>query len=1049
MNTSSTRHRQRRRSGTRHPVWRAAVATARIVGRVLQGVLASTVLGALLAGLPWALWHYIGWPLPDHLPDWVEVQAVLLGPMTTTFLLDVLACLCWITWAAFVIDVAHCTLAALQGLRWPELHAGGPVHAVAAILIGVLVASLLGNRSLTAAATGMPEGTSGSSAVVATAPTWNTAVPRIQPITTAGRTPSAAAIVHRSAEIPASTVETVIVRAPEGGIHDSLSRIAARTLGDGIRWPEIFELNKGKLQPGGGRFTNPNLIFPGEELALPPTTTPETSPPRSGDQDGTASTLPVPPPPPPTSTPPSPSSTPVPSTSPSPPSSEQHAPPASPAAPDLPTDARPRRDPGIAWGPEVFVGLGLAAAVSAALVMARRRSRRTYQPGSGRRDDDLPVAPVVYQLRLAHLRAEHDDTDGNRDPDESGNHGRRGAARPLVVGAPAPSTDPSSVHATVDTAAGIGVRDGRDIALDLASAQGLGLLGAGAPAAARALLLAMLATEHPPAGRAPRQVRSGATVIVPAGDLALLLGPEATRSELPTTLRVVADLDTALDELEAEILRRTRENEPSRQQAWPVVALVARPPDQNTQRLQAVLDNGAPLGVVAILLGQWRPGVTTYIRADGTVTATSPGPGEALRGTRVFRLPEAATTDLLDLLRQAQPDTPPSTADGPENARASSNTAAAVGNPNTPETTTTGYEVPDNTELEVTAISDAEQPDITRARPVTDPAWHSETTTSPPDRSSGDQHPNRAHVHAETTSPAGHVAEEPEREPGLDDRPVTPIALTVLGSPHVRWRHDPRDENSSARDVTSAFPPRQRELLVFLAVHPDGVHRDALVTALWEDNPPERPTNALNTALSRLRRCVREATDGALSDITIIGESRYQLDPALVDVDYWHFHTAVAARRAAATDDERIIAYQRIVTNYGGKLADGMDTEWIDAAREAARRDAIDAVAALARAHVNTDPEYTLDLLETAREFDPHNELLYRDIMRLQERLDRHDAIPRTLALLSARMAEVGDKPTAQALDLAARLQHRTDPPPSEGHRRQEGEHRRGTAAAS
>jgi DNA-binding SARP family transcriptional activator len=1021
MNASSARRRHRRRSGTRHPVWRAAVATARIVGRVVQGVLAATVLGALLAGLPWALWHYVGWPLPDHLPDWVEVQAVLLGPMTTSFLLDVLACLCWITWAAFVIDVARCTLAALQGLRWPELHTGGPVHAVAAILIGVIVASLLGNRSVTPAAAGVSEGTSGSGAVVATAPAWDTAAPRIQLIATAGRAPSAGAGVHRPAEIPASAVETVVVRAPEGGIHDSLSRIAARTLGDGTRWPEIFELNKGKLQPGGGRFTNPNLIFPGEELALPPTTTPETSPPRSGDQDGTASTLPTPPPPPLTSTPPSPSSTPVPSTSPSPPSTEQHAPPASPAAPDLPTDARSRRDPGITWGSELFVGLGLAAAVSAALMMARRRSRRTYQPGSGRRDDDLPVAPVVYQLRLAHLRAEHD-TDGHLDTDEGNDRGRRDDARPLVVGAPTPNTNISSVHATVDTAAEIGVRDGRDIALDLASAQGLGLLGAGAPAAARALLLAMLAAEHPPAGRAPRQARSGATVIVPAGDLALLLGPEATRTELPTTLRVVADLDTGLDELEAEILHRTRENEPSRQQAWPVVALVAHPPEQNTQRLQAVLDNGAPLGIIGILLGQWRPGVTTYIRADGTVTATSPGPGEALRGTRVFRLPEAATADLLDLLRQAQPDTPPSIADLPENARESWTTAAAGrGNGNTPEAATAGDEVPDDTELEVTAITDAE-PDITRPGPATSSA--------------------------ETASPGDDVAEVPELEPGLDDRPVTPIALTVLGSPQVRWRRDPRDENRSERDVTSAFPPRQRELLVFLAVHPDGVHRDALVAALWEDNPPERPTNALNTALSRLRRCVREATDGALSDITIIGESRYQLDPALVDVDYWHFHTAVAARRAA-TEDERIIADQRIVAGYGGILADGMDTEWIDAAREAARRDAIDAVAALARAHVDTDPEYTLDLLETAREFDPHNELLYRDIMRLQDRLDRHDAIPRTLALLSTRMAEVGDKPTPQALDLAARLQHRPDPPPSESHGRQEGEHRRGTAAAS
>jgi hypothetical protein len=76
-----------------------------------------------------------------------------------------------------------------------------------------------------------------------------------------------------------------------------------------------------------------------------------------------------------------------------------------------------------------------------------------------------------------------------------------------------------------------------------------------------------------------------------------------------------------------------------------------------------------------------------------------------------------------------------------------------------------------------------------------------------------------------------------------------------------------------------------------------------------------------------------------------------------------------------------------------GCLAEGVDAEWIEAPREATRRDALDAVAALARALVNSDPQRTLDLLETARAFDPHNELLYRDIMRLQHRLGHLDAI--------------------------------------------------------
>lgn len=60
-----------------------------------------------------------------------------------------------------------------------------------------------------------------------------------------------------------------------------------------------------------------------------------------------------------------------------------------------------------------------------------------------------------------------------------------------------------------------------------------------------------------------------------------------------------------------------------------------------------------------------------------------------------------------------------------------------------------------------------------------------------------------------------------------------------------------------------------------------------------------------------------------------------------------------------------------------------------------------------------------------ARAFDPHNELLYRDIMRLQQQLGHLDAIPRTLTLLTTRLTEIDETPTAQVLELATCLQQR------------------------
>lgn len=50
---------------------------------------------------------------------------------------------------------------------------------------------------------------------------------------------------------------------------DYLWAIAHRFYGDGSRWPEIFEVNRGRVMPGGARFVDPNLIHPGWVLDIP------------------------------------------------------------------------------------------------------------------------------------------------------------------------------------------------------------------------------------------------------------------------------------------------------------------------------------------------------------------------------------------------------------------------------------------------------------------------------------------------------------------------------------------------------------------------------------------------------------------------------------------------------------------------------------------------------------------------------------------------------------------------------------------------------------
>ncbi|GHE80882.1 hypothetical protein GCM10017786_08930 [Amycolatopsis deserti] len=860
-----------------------------VAARLLRGLLAAVILVALLGGLPWALIRFIGWPLPDHLPTLADIEGVLLGPMTTNFLLDFLACLSWVVWALFTVDVARCAIEVARDMRVPGVIAAGPLRHVTGALIGAILIAIVGHR----VGHGLTAGTSSSTEVV------TTSVVRLVDHE------------HGSADgIVAARSVVAMAPDPVTGVHDSLWRIAQRTLGDGNRWPEIFDLNRGKRQPNGGVFDRPSLIFPGEEFRLP--------------ADATA---------PPEITPPT---TAAPAEQPTPPTPEP--PPAEDTSPPRPGASG---EAGFRWGEELFVGLGLASAVSAALLIARRRHRRRYRPGSGDRTD-LPVAPVVYQLRLAHLRATEDEPN-------------------TTYGEPPTASEPPLAQ---DSTLPVGVRDGREVALDLASVHGLGLIGEGAPAAARALLVAAAATH------------SGAGVICPVEDADALLGHRTDQSKLPAGVQLVANVEGALDALEAETLARARQTPNAQAEPWPPVLLVARAPERHRQRLQAVLDNGSCFGVTGLLLGQWPAGVTAYVRAEGTVSATNPGPGERLRGMRMFRLGDDHLADLLALLRQTEtPD---------ESDRH-----------NTPDELEPGLEL--RAGQSARDQSDAGLEILRGTADLADPLVPIPSQQRP--------------------SPTGNQQDA-----------LAPLRATVLGPVRVWWRPRPAQAAESVEnEVTSAFQPRVRELLVFLSLHPDGVSREALIAALWPAGPPEKTTNALNTSLSRLRRAIGAATDGALSDVVVTGEGRYRLDPGLVEVDYHRFAAAVAARRAATNQQDRIDANRRAVESYAGPLADGMSTEWIETARESIRRDAIDAVAALARALVDEDPQQTLDLLEIARAFDPHNELIYRDIMRLQERLGQLDAIPRTLTLLTTRLAEVDDQPSPQTVSLAERLQRRHD----------------------
>lgn len=906
------RRRNRRRG--------VVVTLARRTSLVMRGAAAAGLLVTLIAGIPWGLGHYIGWPLPDHMPATREIASALTAPLSAALLLDTLACALWATWAVILFDVLRTAAEAVRTATWP-LHkptAPGPLSTIAAALVGAVVLAILPNRDpqVSAAAQKRPLVVSAPVDVTQPSGTWS------------GKS-------RLAADGPTDTTTTAVVHSPRDGVHDSLWRIAERRLGDGSRWPEIYALNRDRVQADGRVLNHPNLIQPGWVLRLP---TSPTAPPDDGHEPNNGSESP-------SSKPPSPGS-PSPSQAPQPSSDSSN-----------PTE-RPdtSREPGVHLPGGAFVGFGLAAAIAAALFLVRRRRRIRYRPGSGERSD-VHIAPVVRALRRAH------------DEVSSGTEGSDGG-EPAV----SPVEEPEHV---------VGVKDGRTLAWDLARSRGLGLVGTGALDAARALLVSLLATRRD-------EERHNVEIVIPAPNVRDLLRADSSVPRGLRHLRVANDLTEALQMMEAELLSRSRTvgdgGKPNGVRRTEMV-LLATPTQAEERRLQAILDNGSHLGMAGILIGQWSPGGTLWIRQDGTVAATNLSHSEPFTGARLFTLPADDARALIDLLAEgaaAEPVTQQAGSSAPP-------VREALPRPRRRLTPPSQREHPGEIDVQESDLGDAISPSDGEAAPA---------------------------VSAQERAPApgAHDPEQAASDKGLDHA----IRLSVLGPVRLMYRSP---ESGAPVDITNSLARKQREVLAFLALHHEGARRETLAATIWPDAPRSRPYNSLHATLSQLRRALRSATHDALGDITLHDDARYALDPEQVGVDLWEFRAAVdVARDPTGDEGDRHAGLEKAASLYTGDFADDVVTEWTEAPREALRREYLDSVSTLVRAQSRTDPRRALHLLERARELDRYNEAIYRDIARMQARLGLLDAVSRTLELLRRALAELGEEPSNRTVALCLTL---------------------------
>ncbi|MFG1888111.1 hypothetical protein ACGFIR_09610 [Micromonospora sp. NPDC049051] len=195
------------------------------------------------------------------------------------------------------------------------------------------------------------------------------------------------------------------------------------------------------------------------------------------------------------------------------------------------------------------------------------------------------------------------------------------------------------------------------------------------------------------------------------------------------------------------------------------------------------------------------------------------------------------------------------------------------------------------------------------------------------------------------------------------------------------------------------------QLLVFLAVHPDGGSSQQLVEAIWPGLPAHRLTGRLYTTLSDLRTTVRAACGLVVIDHI---DNRYRLNPGFCDVDLWRLRTLAAHAATAVTSPATI--WQAIADAYSGDLAAGHQWPWLDPAREATRRHVLDAYAALAAAE--PDPRRALDFLQAGIRVDPYNQALHQQASKILTALGEHDTATELTDTYHRRLTAAGLRPT-------------------------------------
>ncbi|PVC82015.1 LysM peptidoglycan-binding domain-containing protein [Streptomyces sp. CS014] len=290
-------------------------APLRTIGVLLRALLGLVLLVALVAGAPYVLLA-VGHQ-PTELSGGLDL---LLEQDDGTLFLVVLTCLGWAGWALFTFSVLVELVAVLRRRSAPRIRGLGSVQSLASFLIGgiVLLAPTAASAATSTPAVSVTavhttgDSTMSSSPATAAVPSpdeadwpqhtvgsaselpWDLAEeylgdgkrwkdiaalnPDVPQLAAGDQFLPEGAVLKLPVDARLSQVAAASARGAEAAEGeereyivqpgDYLSKIAKKQLGDADQWPVLFEENKGEQQPHGHRFTDPDVIYPGQSITV-------------------------------------------------------------------------------------------------------------------------------------------------------------------------------------------------------------------------------------------------------------------------------------------------------------------------------------------------------------------------------------------------------------------------------------------------------------------------------------------------------------------------------------------------------------------------------------------------------------------------------------------------------------------------------------------------------------------------------------------------------------------------------------------------------------